>query len=242
MHNEAQIILQQVFNKRSLNDVSISELKQLTEEYPYFNAAQFLLAKKIRMEKAEIEGKKHPALFFSNPLWYSYLLKQDFPVTEEVVEDELVIETKSLTGETVSVESEQKEAVEAGKPAIEAPLEFEPFHTIDYFASQGIKLQQADLSKDKFGQQLKSFTEWLKSMKRLPAPTPENVQDNKVQAEVAQAAEESIETKEVVTEAMAEVWALQGNKQKAREIYKKLSLLNPAKSAYFASKIEQLNS
>ncbi len=242
MHNEAQIILQQVFNKRSLNDVSISELKQLTEQYPYFNAAQFLLAKKIRMEKAEMEGKKHPALFFSNPLWYSYLMKQDFPVSEEIVEDELVMQTSTLTESNIAEEPELKIQPVSLKPVTEAPLEFEPFHTIDYFASQGIKLQQADLSKDKFGQQLKSFTEWLKSMKRIPAPSPETPQDNHVQAEVAQAAENSIETKEVLTEAMAEVWAMQGNKQKAREIYKKLSLLNPAKSAYFASKIEQLNS
>ena len=47
-------------------------------------------------------------------------------------------------------------------------LSFEPYHTVDYFASQGIKLSQEDNTKDKFGKQLKSFTEWLKSMKRLP--------------------------------------------------------------------------
>jgi hypothetical protein len=39
---------------------------------------------------------------------------------------------------------------------------------------------------------------------------------------------------------MAEVWVKQGNKDKAIEIYNKLSLLNPAKSAYFASLSEQL--
>jgi hypothetical protein len=39
---------------------------------------------------------------------------------------------------------------------------------------------------------------------------------------------------------MAEVWIKQGNKEKAIEIYNKLSLLNPDKSAYFASLAEQL--
>jgi hypothetical protein len=39
---------------------------------------------------------------------------------------------------------------------------------------------------------------------------------------------------------MAEVLAAQGKKAKAREIYRKLSLLNPAKNAYFATKIDQL--
>ena len=117
---------------------------------------------------------------------------------------------------------------------------FEPYHTIDYFASQGIKLQQSDLSKDKFGKQLKSFTEWLRSMKRLPqAPTEGNL-DEATQRSIQNIAEHSFEEKDIVTETMAEVWIKQGNKEKAIETLNKLSLLNPSKSHYFAAKIEQL--
>jgi len=47
----------------------------------------------------------------------------------------------------------------------------------------------------------------------------------------------SIENKEVITEAMAEVFEKQGMNGKAVEVYQKLSLLNPAKSTYFAAKI-----
>jgi len=53
-------------------------------------------------------------------------------------------------------------------------------------------------------------------------------------------AEHSIEDREIVTETMAEVWIKQGNRQKAIEVYDKLSLQNPAKSSYFAGLIEQL--
>lgn len=122
----------------------------------------------------------------------------------------------------------------------EESFTFEPYHTIDYFASQGIRLQQADLSRDKFGKQLKSFTEWLKSMKRLPDSNQAPV-DLEAQEKVVRIAEHSIENKDVYTEAMAEVWAKQGNYKKAADIYRKLSLINPAKSPYFAAKIEQLN-
>ena len=55
-----------------------------------------------------------------------------------------------------------------------------------------------------------------------------------------QLAGQSITDREVLTEAMAEVWEKQGNTLKATEIYRKLSLLEPAKSAYFAAKIEGL--
>jgi hypothetical protein len=50
----------------------------------------------------------------------------------------------------------------------------------------------------------------------------------------------SVKGSEVVTEAMAEVWAKQGATQKAVETYNKLSLLYPSKKAYFAAKIENL--
>ena len=118
-------------------------------------------------------------------------------------------------------------------------LSFEPFHTVDYFASQGIKFSEEEKPKDKFGQQLKSFTEWLKLLKQpqgaetIPATIPA---DKKVE----KLAEHSLAEREVLTEAMAQVWEKQGNRDKALAIYKKLSLLNPSKSSYFAAKIELL--
>lgn len=130
------------------------------------------------------------------------------------------------------------------KVEADTPLVFEPYHTIDYFASQGIKLNADDLSKDKFGRQLKSFTEWLRSMKKIPQGghiTVSNTAETPVDPAVLQKADASVETSEVDTEAMAEVWAKQGKKARAIEIYEKLSLLNPSKSHYFAAKIEQLN-
>jgi hypothetical protein len=50
----------------------------------------------------------------------------------------------------------------------------------------------------------------------------------------------SVDDTDVVTEAMAEVWLKQGNIEKAIETYNKLSLLNPAKRAFFAAKIDNL--
>lgn len=120
------------------------------------------------------------------------------------------------------------------------PLTFEPFHTVDYFASQGIKMKEENRPPDRFSQQLKSFTEWLKTMKRIPAAELEKAGNSTNEHKVEQMAAISITDREVVTEAMAEVWEKQGEYAKAREIYHKLSLLDPSKSAYFAAKIEGL--
>ena len=100
--------------------------------------------------------------------------------------------------------------IEALDPA-KAELLFEPFHTVDYFASQGIKFKEEAKPTDKLGLQLKSFTDWLKTMKRLPvseiAKTVEVVSEKKVE----QLAEHSLVERPVMTEAMAEVWEKQGN-------------------------------
>jgi len=124
----------------------------------------------------------------------------------------------------------------------EAPaITFEPYHTVDYFASQGIKLSQQEAGNDKLGKQLKSFTEWLKTMKRLPeVATALPASDASGEHNVAHLAAHSLDTADIVTESMAEVWLKQGNKQKAADVYNKLSLRYPGKSAYFAAKIDAL--
>ena len=132
------------------------------------------------------------------------------------------------------------------KPIMETPvtkndLLFEPYHTVDYFASQGIKLSKMEAEgKDKLTRQLKSFTEWLKTMKKLPQVSIDKILAENEESKVVEDANHSLENKEVVTEAMAEVFEKQGMYEKAAGIYEKLSLQNPAKSAYFAARMEAL--
>ncbi|MGC4235171.1 MAG: hypothetical protein QM594_19530 [Niabella sp.] len=128
--------------------------------------------------------------------------------------------------------------IEAVDPS-KAELPFTPYYTVDYFAAQGIKWNDQNVN-DRFGVQLKSFTSWLKQMKRLPgATTKTNITLNE-EKNIEQMAERSITGENADTEAMAEVWAKQGDIQKAIALYKKLSLQIPAKSAYFAAKIDHL--
>ena len=126
-------------------------------------------------------------------------------------------------------------------PMAQSDVLFEPYHTIDYFASQGIRLDKLEpIPQDKLGRQLRSFTEWLKSMKKLPQASIERVLGQNEESAVVAAASHSVEGKVVITEAMAEVFEKQGMRDKAIEVYHKLSLLNPAKSAYFADRINAL--
>ena len=156
---------------------------------------------------------------------------------EEVNNEQNVQECDANEVEKNSDDDLQKQLPVGPKNTLSAEqMLFEPMHMVDYFASQGIKLSQEALQTDKLGKQLKSFTEWLKTMKKVH---PEKVVTIAQQTEllVQNLAEKSNIEDDVLTEAMAEVFAMQGKNNKAIEVYEKLSLLNPLKSAYFAAKI-----
>src|SRR6476620_9364928 len=214
MNTSVQCFTRQLFDRSSIEDIEPHQVQEIVHKYPYFIPARFLLDRVELRENSE--ERTNNALYFNNHLWYDYLLTArelsdesedsllpDAPPGEELAVTQVAVTEKQVESAPISV-------------AVAEPgdISFEPYHTIDYFASQGIKLAPADLSKDKFGQQLKSFTEWLKSMKRLPAAEASPVPDVTAQQTVVKAAEHSIEEREVLTEAMAEVWAKQGNKEK----------------------------
>ena len=64
-------------------------------------------------------------------------------------------------------------------------------------------------------------------------------EDGEVETEVKTEADFD-DDDDLVSEELAEIYAKQGLNSEAIEIYRKLSLLNPKKSAYFAAQIEKL--
>jgi len=122
----------------------------------------------------------------------------------------------------------------------EVPIETKVYHAIDYFASQGIKLEPGQIKHDIFGVKVKKFTDWLKQIKQTNQNPTDLGTDTETEHLIEKIAQASNETKDIVTETMAEVLLKQGKTEKAIQLYKKLSFLDPAKSSYFAAKINEL--
>jgi hypothetical protein len=121
----------------------------------------------------------------------------------------------------------------------ETELSFEPLHLTDYFASVGVSLPP-DEQPDVFSRQSRSFKGWIRSMKRIH-PEKSTVPFSPSESELIRSvADQSNEQEDVLTETMAEIYAMQGLTHKAIDIYEKLSLLNPDKSAIFAAKLSEL--
>jgi lipopolysaccharide biosynthesis regulator YciM len=77
-------------------------------------------------------------------------------------------------------------------------------------------------------------------MKRLHPEKLDRQMDQHTEQVIRESADESNEKQDVYTEALAEVYLKQGLREKALEVYRKLSLLDPSKSAYFAARIDEL--
>lgn len=161
--------------------------------------------------------------------------------TEEEVEV-LEEEDKHPINNIASVLSSQ--IADFKKPITEdTKLEFdaEPLFKIDYFASQGIKIDLTKQPQDKLTVQLRRFTDWLRQIKgQGPNPPQDLGTDPELEKAIANIAKTSIAAREIVTETMADVFIKQGKVDKAIQLYIKLSFLDPEKSAYFAGKIQQL--
>lgn len=230
------------------NDMRYAEVVQTAALYHHQPAAfeAFLLAPEpllLPNEPEAVEGAP-PAVALSGTQQPETVLPVERPAGHTPVVAEPVA-AEDATNLLLPHTQETAPPAIPALPAQHAPvasdaLTFEPFHTVDYFASMGIRLSQDEVPKDKFGKQLMSFTAWLKTMKKLPAGEQARNMDPQAEARVESMAAHSVSSPEVVTETMAEIWIKQGQPAKAAEVYRKLSLLHPSKKAYFASKLENL--
>ncbi len=255
-HN--QQIFESLFSRNFSDPGNTTFLTELTDRHPYFSPARFFLLEKLQDDSIAFEAEANRTnILFNNPHWLNFQLKQtgSMALADEAISAAAEIKAGEVeiaepddmpdnTDEPAVMEKEiEPMHIELKMPEQKVNLSeamlFEPMHMVDYFASQGIKLSDEVQTGDKLGKQLKSFTEWLKTMKKIHV---ENEAGNTVNTDihVQVLAENSNADAEVLTESMAEVFARQGKIGKASEVYEKLSLLNPAKSTYFAAKLQNL--
>lgn len=223
------------------DDVNINPDTFASEDTVHENATQAFTAEPIVVNKPE------PEIIIA-PDGAAQATEEEFgQMGNETAETIHENATEAFTAEPVMVNNPQPEIIIApqpetqsaddGDPGNESPI-FEPLHATDYFASQGIRITD-ELVQEDLSLQRKSFTAWLRSMKKLNASYV-NDRERPIDPVVEKLAVNSNTETDIVTEAMAEAYLKQGKTLKAIDVYRKLSLQNPAKSGYFAAKIDLL--
>lgn len=278
MTKETDYLIQSLFEKESLEEITLDEFRRIADQYPYSSIVQFLYSCKLKSvyHLDFPEQVTHTALFFTSPQWLHYQLSdesekgsfrlnqydlsynnisEDQPqeqsasgITESYEDDEMdlsndlpeenVLETETLSLSSIDLPIVEKEVEKQIEVVTAQPIPIEPYHTVDYFASQGIK-NRLDDTQDELGKKVKTFTAWLKTMKRLQ-PAEEIYEIEESDEEIDNGIDLQVPQEVIATEAMAEVYLKQGLTQKAIEVYAKLSLQNPANSHIFATKIIQI--
>ncbi len=271
---ETDYMIQSLFQRESMGEMTLDELKGHAEAFPYSSIVQFLYTCKLKSQYHLDfpEAVSKTALFFDDSSWLNYQLREEgekgnfrkilYGSHHNDTNEVEGVEGLNLPAEGRGVEEVDFDENEGGfhDPAIVQAIEkielqdpntnpasgtnkdFEfqltPYHTIDYFASLGIKINMEN-EKDELSLKVKSFTAWLKTMKRLQ-PGPETVTVKDIQSILNTQNDKENQPEAILTEAMAEVYLKQGLREKAIDVYNKLSLQNPLNSHKFADKISQI--
>lgn len=238
-----------------LQEVSPKALLQFAKEYPYFAPAHYLLF---------IGGRQMPeavhTLQQANPV-NPVLLGKLITAAEEVP---VISETVPLIPEIIEQETIEIKEEELWIQPASADDYFlqQGIHVSNELPEADEILHHEQTEEEKALMVVMSFSEWLKHISSHNKKAKEEEADKRAlktmwqQQKLAAAIEEesdeipeqvfemavnSISRKdELVSESLAEVYAKQGKKEKAIDMYQKLSLLNPEKNTYFAAKIENL--
>ena len=268
---ETDYMIQSLFQRESMDEMTLDELKSHAEAFPYSSIIQFLYTCKLKSQYHLDfpEAVSKTALFFDDSSWLNYQLREEGEkgnfrkiLYGSQHNDANEVEGLNLPAEGRGVEEVDFDENEGGfhDPAIVQAIEkielqdpntnpasgtnkdfdfqLTPYHTIDYFASLGIKINMEN-EKDELSLKVKSFTAWLKTMKRLQ-PGPETVTVKDIQSILNTQNDKENQPEAILTEAMAEVYLKQGLREKAIDVYDKLSLQNPLNSHKFADKISQI--
>ena len=237
---------------QTLSNSELAVLKFSAREFPYFLPIQYLAWFKQTNDKVSFFNLNE--IFPANVvLLHSFF---NSSLKEEDNEPLIKIEKKTIEFEDfyaapIDYFSKQGVAVGHDLPIIEE--------------LSGKEKQEGTIAieeKEKSLMVVMSFSEWLNYLQTKTQKEREEKEGQKAlkamwqKQKIAEALEEENEEipdavfemavnsilpeEELISESLANVYAMQGKKDKAIEMFKKLSLRNPEKNGYFAQKIKNL--
>lgn len=234
-----------------LRRITYEELKTLALAYPYAHNLRCLLALKARqIDHPDATRNLATAAAYSLDRTQLFLLVAPQVIApQQVLTPEEVLELKPI--ETIKRELEALAPVVREEKTIETP------QVVEVAAPPPIAVVSTPVIEQPVKQ---SFESWLNHFQPPTLPPVERAtkppstgylveEKEEEKAEEApknmgiaqQLAERSVaENQDVISETLAKLYAKQGYRDKSAQMYARLALLFPEKSAYFAAEIDKL--
>ncbi|MBC7776109.1 MAG: hypothetical protein H7246_11800 [Phycisphaerae bacterium] len=238
-----------------LRRITYEELKTLALAYPYAHNLRCLLALKARqVDHPDAARNLATAAAYSLDRTKLFLLvAPQVIVPQQVLAAEEVLELKPI--ETVKRELEALAPVAREERTFEPPIEAEASTAPESVAQPTFEANFVTQTIETPAPVVRqAFSEWishfqppvLEARLRPTPPSPvaakEKIEESpKLTGIAQQLAERSVaENQDVISETLAKLYAKQGYRDKSAQMYARLALLFPEKSAYFAAEIDKL--
>ena len=250
-----------------LNERTLGELREILDEYPYFQTAHLLYIKNLQLENNfRYQGQlKTAAAYATDRTILYHLLNPKQPTGVLNSDDSLEIMPDSVSQHLTLMELTDHQESNMVEPIqntdlISTPAEVDQFDLLNFELSDSSYI----LEKNEVNQEPSNLSESgeaitpIESKKRKgkkaeqkdvlidrfindnPAFTVRQFENSETTAILDVQSDGLNDKDEFITETLARIYMNQGLYQKAINAFEKLSLKYPEKSAYFARQIEEI--
>ena len=248
----------------ALNDRTIGELREILDEYPYFQSAHLLYIRNLQQESnfRFSTQLKISASYATDRTVLYHLLNPGLLKRSGANDNSLEINVSSVHNVAQMIEltdspTEHSTVVSGTSKKINSDSEFADFDLLNFelsdmgYSIENIEkeipsidsVKSTDNSIDNFrkAKQLEQNDDLIdRFIKENPAFSVRLPENSEITGRIRGQMDISADKDEFITETLARIYVNQGLYQKAINAFEKLSLKYPEKSAYFAAQIEEV--
>jgi len=257
-------MLRYLENPSALNERTLGELREILDEYPYFQSAHLLYVRNLQNESNfRFAGQLKTCAVYATDRTLLYQLLNPGPEKKQERDRSLEISVISTPEDltTIELSDDTPESSESGESFMEVEKHAQKGHfdllnfehsdlayTLEGIESEAEKplselvkeinhLAIAEENGNEPEQKGDLIDRFIKDNPAFSAKPPEN---SGISERINKQQDKAGENDEFITETLARIYVKQGLYQKAIQAYQKLSLKYPEKSVYFARQMEEV--
>ncbi|WP_420551500.1 hypothetical protein [Tenacibaculum aiptasiae] len=239
---DKQKYIQLLESPQLISQENNSELKNIIQEFPYFQSARALHLKKLKNQesyKYNNELKVTAAYTTDRTLLFDFITSKVFQKTNLKEEIKVTLKEKLLPSKKAKKISEVEKNLDIGSPLLFTKNESFSFNQWLQLSSKKVIIRSQESSstpKEKTSPEKSEheaiIDRFIKTSPKISRPNKANPSEIKVI--------ESKQNSQLATETLAKVYLEQKKYDNAIQAYKILSLKYPEKSGFFADQIKRI--